>query len=287
MCSRFRKNSCQLLVAGCQLRKSVVVAVLLSLWTVAATAQAPTLPKAVRVGHPTLKVCADPEAMPSSNRQAQGYDNKIAELIARDLHSSVVFNWQRNGRGFVRDILNKGVCDVVMGVPSGMRGMLTTQPYYRSTYVFVTRRDRDFDLHTFQDPELKKLKIGVQVLEEEYAPPGQVLGRHGMVSNIVGYDTTESPASIMNAVYRKSVDTAIVWGPLAGYYAKRYPGRFEITPTPPADPPVPMTFSIALGVSMKHPELRDRLNEVITRRKRDMEGILRSFGVPLLPEGGR
>jgi ABC-type amino acid transport substrate-binding protein len=90
----------------------------------------------------------------------------------------------------------------------------------------------------------------------------------------------------MNAVYRKSVDTAIVWGPLAGYYAKQFPGRYEMTPTPPADPPVPMAFSITMGVSTRHPELRDELNQVISRRKKEIERILRSYGVPLLPEGG-
>jgi mxaJ protein len=267
MCSRFPKTS-----AKSRLNR-ISLAAVVALFTTVALAQSPT-----------LKVCADPEAMPSSNRRQQGYDNKIAEVLARDLHSKLVFNWQRNGRGFVRDILNKGACDVVMGVPAGVPGLLTTAPYYRSTYVFVTRRGRDLDLHTFQDPQLKNLKIAVQVLDEEYAPPGQALGRHGLGGNIVGYDTTENPVSIMNAVYQKKVDTAIVWGPLAGFFAKQHPGRLEITPTPPADPPVPMAFSIALGVSKKHPELRHRLNLAIQRHHREIDRILRAYGVPLLPD---
>jgi len=232
-----------------------------------------------------LRVCADPDAMPSSDRQQRGYDNKVAEVIARDLHARLVYEWQRNGRGFVRDILNKGRCDVVLGVPTDLRAMLTTIPYYRSTYVFVTRRDRALDLHSFQDPQLKQMKIGVQVLSEEYAPPGQALGRHGLTTNIVAYETTERPASIIDAVYKKDVDTAVVWGPLAGYYARRHPGRLEITPTPPADPPVPMTFFISLGISRKYPELRDKLNAVLQRRKRQIARILRAYGVPLLPAG--
>lgn len=278
---RFHSATCRLLSAK---RFAPAVVILAMACSTAAQSHVPENRENVR--HQTLNVCADPEAMPSSNRRAQGYDNQIAALIARDMHARLVFNWQRNGRGFVRDILNKGVCDVVMGVPAGVRAMLTTQPYYRSTYVFVTRRDRKLDLHTFQDPQLEKLKVGVQILEEEYAPPGQALGRHGLVANIVGYDTTNSPMSIINAVYRKQVDTAIVWGPLAGYFAKQYPGRFAITPTPPADPPLPMAFSIALGVSRRHPELRDRLNDVIRRRKPEIDRILRSYGVPLLPVGG-
>jgi mxaJ protein len=232
-----------------------------------------------------LRVCADPDAMPSSNRALQGYDNKVIALVARDMHLEVLYEWQRNGRGFVRDVLNKGRCDVVLGVPTGLRSMLTTMPYYRSSYVFVTRRDRDLELHTFSDPQLKRLKIGVQVLSEEYAPPGQALGRHGLTGNIVGYETTERPASIIDAVFRKSVDTAVVWGPLAGYYARRHPGKLEITLTPPADPPLPMAFSISIGVSKNNPELRDRLNEALRRRRNDIERILRTYGVPLLSEG--
>jgi mxaJ protein len=232
-----------------------------------------------------LKVCADPDAMPSSNRLRQGYDNKVAEVIARGLHAKLVYEWQRNGRGFVRDVLNKGVCDVVLGVPTDLRAMLTTTPYYRSTYVFVSRRDRDLDLHTFEDPQLKRLKIGVQVLSEEYAPPGQALGRHGLTTNLVAYETAEKPASIMDAVYRKQVDTAVVWGPLAGYYARRHPGQLEITPTPAADPPLPMAFSISLGVSKKRADLRDKLNDVLRRHKPEIDRILRSYGVPLLPDG--
>ena len=231
-----------------------------------------------------LRVCADPAAMPSSDARKQGYDNRIAEVVARDLGATLVYTWQRNGRGFVRDVLNKSVCDVVLGVPSDVRAMLTTVPYYRSTYVFVTRRDRELELHTFEDPQLRRLKIGVQVLSEEYAPPGQALGRHGLATNIVGYDTTDEAASIMKAVYRGKVDTAIVWGPLAGYYALRHPRRLTITPTPVADPPLPMAFSISLGVSKRRPDLRDRLNTVLSRHKSEISRILRSYGVPLLPE---
>ena len=114
----------------------------------------------ITAGAADLRVCADPDALPSSNRRMQGYDNKIAELVARNLHATLVYEWQRNGRGFVRDVLNKGKCDVVLGVPTDVRAMLTTVPYYRSTYVFVSRRDRGLDLHTFRVLER------VQVLSE-------------------------------------------------------------------------------------------------------------------------
>lgn len=232
-----------------------------------------------------LRVCADPDALPSSNRQQLGFDNKIASVLARDLHARLTYEWQRNGRGFVRDVLNKGKCDVVLGVPTAIHSMLTTIPYYRSTYVFVTRRDRGLTLHTLQDPQLHTMRIGVQVLSDEYAPPGQALGRHGLTTNIVGYETTARPASIIDAVYRKEVDTAVVWGPLAGYFAKRHPGKLEIAPTPAVDPPVPLAFSISLGVSKRNPQLRDRINDALRRHKVEIDRILRNYDVPLLVEG--
>lgn len=284
MCSRFLNVNRQWSAFTRRQVVLCIVATLVVCSTIAA-AQTHISQDQQDAARPMLRVCADPDAIPSSNRLRQGYDNKIAEVIARDLHAVLVYDWQRNGRGFVRDILNKGACDAVMGVPAGVRIMLTTLPYYRSSYVFVTRRDRNLDLHSLLDPKLKDLKIGVQVLEEEYAPPGQALGRHGLATNIVGYDTTENPSSIINAVYRRQVDTAIVWGPLAGFFAKRHPGLLEITSTPPADPPLPMAFSIAIGVSKQHPELRDRLNLAIQRHQHEIDAILRSYGVPLLPEG--
>jgi mxaJ protein len=234
-----------------------------------------------------LRVCADPDSLPSSNRQLQGYENRIAALVARDMNARLVYEWQRLGRGFVRDILNKGRCDVLLGIPTGFPRVLTTDPYYSSTYVFVTRHDRQLHLKSFDDPALRNLKIGVQVLREEYAPPGQALGRRGLVGNIVGFETPgESPGAIVNAVLRKSVDAAVVWGPQAGYYARTHRTELEITPTPPNDAPaLPMEFSISMGVRSGNHELRNRLNAVLHRRKPEIDGILRSYGVPLV--GGK
>src|SRR5437868_4179446 len=110
-----------------------------------------------------LRVCADPDNLPNSNRQQQGFENRIAELVARDLNARLTYEWQRMGRGFVRDVVDKGKCDVVLGIPQNFRALLTTQPYYRSTFMFVTRRDRGLHLHSFDDSQLRNLKIGVQV----------------------------------------------------------------------------------------------------------------------------
>ena len=200
----------------------------------------------------TIRVCADPDNLPYSNRQLKGYENKIAQLIARDLNAKVQFFFARQRRGFVRNQLDKNACDLLVGVPANFHPVLTTDPYLRSSYVFVSRKDRRLEIASFDDPQLNNLKIGLQVLEEDYAPPAQALARRHVISKLVGYESFGSEAGdIIRDVVRKKTDLAIVWGPLAGYYALRHPKRLTITPTPAADPPLPMAFSISLGVSKK------------------------------------
>jgi mxaJ protein len=231
-----------------------------------------------------LRVCADPDNLPFSNHKQQGFENRIAEIIARDLNEKVEYTWQRMGRGFVRNILNKHACDVVLGVPTGFHPVLTTLPYYRSTYVFVTRRNAS-PLTTFDDPRLKKIKVGVQIVSEEYAPPAIALGRRGLVANIVGFETSDSPGAIVSAVLRNQVGAAVVWGPTAGYFAKPNRAKLAVEPTPPADPPnLPLTFAISMGVRKTDTALRDRLNQVLSNRKPEINRILHSYGVPLVQE---
>jgi len=236
-----------------------------------------------------LRVCADPDSLPTSNRQLQGYENRIAQVVARDLHATLSYEWQRMGRGFVSNVLNRGKCDVLLGVPSNFSSVLTTEPYYRSSYVFVTRRDHHLQLQSFDAPALRKLKVGVQVLGEEYAPPGQALGRRGLFANIVVFDTpATSAASMIDAVVHRRIDTAVLWGPQAGYYARRYARQVELTPTPASDSArIPLQFSISMGVRKIDRELRDRLSAALQRNKPEIERILRSYGVPLIDNSTR
>jgi quinoprotein dehydrogenase-associated probable ABC transporter substrate-binding protein len=231
-----------------------------------------------------LRVCADPDNLPFSNMKQQGFENRIAELIARDLHANLQYVWQRMGRGFVREYINKGACDVLIGIPAQYRPMLTTAPYYRSTYVFVTRRDHALKPASLNDPALHQMKIGVQALEEEYTPPATALARRGMQSEIVGFDTIEDPESIMRAVADGKVDTAIVWGPLAGYFAREFGNGLQITPvTPEVDPPgVPFTFAISMGVRKGNTALRDELDRELQRHHDEIQKILIEYGVPQL-----
>jgi mxaJ protein len=229
-----------------------------------------------------LKVCADPDNLPFSNRQQQGFENRIAELLARDMHAHLVYVWQRMGRGFVREYLGKSQCDVLIGIPVSFAQVLATRPYYSSTYVFVSRRNAKLKPASLNDPELHSMRVGVQILDDDYAPPARALARRGMQRNIVGFETTGQDApSIIRAVANGKVDTAVVWGPLAGYFAKRYPG-VTLTPVQPeVDPPgLPFTFAIAMGVRKRNMRLRDRLQEFLDRHHSEIQSILRRYGVP-------
>jgi quinoprotein dehydrogenase-associated probable ABC transporter substrate-binding protein len=232
-----------------------------------------------------LRVCADPDNLPFSSREQNGFENRIAGLVAMDLGAHLTFIWQRMGRGFVREYLDKGKCDLLVGIPTHYRAVLTTSPYYRSTYVFVSRRD-ERAIPSINSPNLRRLKIGVQVLDEEYTPPGDALARRGLQSSIVGFDTTgDGGDSIVRAVADHKVDLAVVWGPLAGYFAQRHGRTLSLTPLEPeVDPPgLPFTFAISMGVRKGNLELRDQLEKILSSRKAEIQAILDQYGVPQLP----
>ena len=169
-----------------------------------------------------LRVCADPNNLPFSNQRGEGFENKIAELLAHDMGERVEYTWWAQRRGFFRNTLKAGACDIVMGLPAGSEMAATTRPYYRSTYVFVSRKDRHLKLASFDDPALKKLKIGIQIIGDDFsnAPPAHALSRRNIVTNIKGYtvygdyNQPNPPARIVDAVGKGDVDVAIVWGPI-------------------------------------------------------------------------
>ncbi len=233
-----------------------------------------------------LRVCADPDNMPFSNRQQQGFENRIAEVVASALGAHLNYVWQRMGRGFVREYIDKAQCDLVIGVPSNFRPLLTTTPYYRSTYVFVVPVKQEYKSVSLDSPELHRLKIGVQVLDENYTPPGSALARRGLQSEMVGFDTTgRSADSIIRAVADHKVDIAVVWGPLAGYFAKPFADSLKLVPVEPeVDPPgLPFTFSISMGVGKTNVALRDELEKVLVERRPQIQQILSEYSVPQLP----
>ena len=238
-----------------------------------------------------LRVCSDPNNLPFSNQREEGFENRIAQLIARDLGMKVTYYWFAQRRGFVRNTLNAGKCDVIIGVPSSFEMALTTRPYYRSGYVFVTRRDRRLRIDSLDDPRLRELKIGVQIIGDDYAnsPPAHALANRGIVRNVVGYSVygdyskENPPRRVVDAVAKGEVDLSTVWGPTAGYFAKQSRVPLAVTTfTPEIDLPfLPFVFDISMAVRRDSPELRDRLNAVIERRQPEIDRILREYAVPL------
>ncbi|HEV2836889.1 MAG TPA: substrate-binding domain-containing protein [Pyrinomonadaceae bacterium] len=245
-----------------------------------------------------LRVCADPNNLPFSNQKGEGFENKIAELLAQDLGERVEYTWWAQRRGFFRNTLRAGACDVVIGVPSGFEMALTTKPYYRSTYVFLSRKNRHLNLSSLDDPTLKQLKIGVQIIGDDFsnAPPAHALSRRNIIQNVKGYTVygdysqPNPPARIVDAVANGDVDVAIVWGPLAGYFAKQSRVPLEVVPVSPQidQPFLPFVFDISMGVRRGDQELRDQVEQVLEKRRSDIDRILATYGIPRvdLEKGG-
>ena len=242
-----------------------------------------------------LRVCADPNNLPFSNQRLEGFENKIADLLAQDLGERVEYTWWAQRRGFFRNTLKAGACDVVMGVPAGFEMALTTRPYYRSTYVFLSRKDRHVDVKSFDDPVLRKLRIGVQIIgdDQSNAPPAHALTRRNIVDNVKGftlygdYSQPDPPARIVDAVAKGDIDLAIVWGPLAGYFAKQSRVPLDVVPVSPQidQPFLPFVFDISMGVRRGDQEFKDRVDQFLEQRRSEIDRILADYRVPRA-EGG-
>jgi mxaJ protein len=240
-----------------------------------------------------LRVCADPDNLPYSSEDGSGFENRIAQLLADDMKLPLQYEWLPDRRGFVRKTLGARLCDVIIGVPVGFERTATTQPYYRSSYVFVQRAAGASPVRSFDDPRLARMRLGVQLIGNDLAasPPGYALARHGYTANVRGYPVPgEQPAAarIVEAVASGELDGALVWGPQAGYFAAhaRVPMRVGVLPAPAEAAGLPFEYSIAMGVRRGEPQLRERLNDFISRRQADIDRILAQYAVPRVP-GGR
>ena len=238
-----------------------------------------------------LRFCADPNNLPFTNRKLEGFENRLAELLARELDARVEYTWFAQRRGFIRNTLRAHECDVVLGVPTSFELTQSTRPYYRSTYVFTTVAERNLDIESFDDPILRELRIGVHLIGDDgaNAPPAHALAQRGIVENVRGftvygdYNEPDPPARILDALVRGEIDVAIVWGPLAGYYASTHgdvPLRL-VPVSPQIDTPfLPFVFDIAVGVRRGEDALRDEIDAVLLRRRDEIDRILASYGVP-------
>jgi mxaJ protein len=242
---------------------------------------------------PALRVCADPDNLPYSHEDRSGFENRIAQLIADDFGVPLEYAWLPDLRGFVRKTMGAGLCDLIIGVPVAFERTMNTRPYYRSTYMLVERGTDPAPPRDFSDPRLRQWRIGVQLIGDDLAttPPGHALAQAGATDNVVGFPIPgEQPAAarIVQALARGELDAAFVWGPQAGYYARRAgtPMQLHYLPPPATLRDQPFSFAIAMGVRRGDRALRDRIDDFIARRQADIDRVLADYGVPRVSQEG-
>ncbi|SDA15482.1 mxaJ protein [Methylobacterium sp. UNC378MF] len=240
-----------------------------------------------------LRICADPNNLPFSNQAGEGFENRISAIVAADLGATLTYTWWAQRRGFLRNTLHAGLCDVVPGLPVGTELARPTAPLYRSGYAFVQRPDAP-PISSFDDPRLKDLRIGVQMVGNDgyNTPPAHALSRRGIVQNVRGYalygdySTPHPPSRIVEAVAQGEIDTAVVWGPLAGYFAARQSPPLQVTlVNPPFDGArLPLAFDIAFAVRRDDDAgaFAREVGGALRRHRAEIDAILASYGVPRL-----
>lgn len=241
-----------------------------------------------------FRVCADPNNLPFSNSRGQGFENRIAALAAHDFGDALKYTYALQNARFIAHTLGANKCDVIVGVAEGVDRVATTDPYYASTYVFVSRKADNLKIASFADRRLRKLMIGVHLIGDESAPPALALAREGIVDNVRGYmieadySKPNPPARLVEAVANGDIDVAVVWGPPAGFFSTT--SRVPLAITPVRDgmrfAPLAFSFPIAMGVRKNDLALRDRLNDFLARERMAIRKILEDYHVPLVDTPG-
>jgi quinoprotein dehydrogenase-associated probable ABC transporter substrate-binding protein/PQQ-dependent catabolism-associated CXXCW motif protein len=241
------------------------------------------------VDHSALRVCADPNNLPFSNKQGEGFENEIAELLGERLGVPVRYTWHPETMGFVRNTLRAYLCDVVMGVASANELVQNTNPYYRSTYVLAHRTadgDRYADLAS---PAMKDATIGVIAA----TPPADLLAQYGLLDQAHSYhlmvDTRYySPGrDMMTDLATGEIDAALLWGPIAGYWAGKQTEPITLVPLHADRPGRRLDFRISMGLRPNEPEWKRELNDLIRELQPEITAILERYGVPLLDNRGQ
>ena len=235
-----------------------------------------------------LRVCSDPGNMPFSEKKGDGFENKIAEIVADELKVKVRYYWLTQGPGFVRNTLGTGLCDLIIGT-SGGDIVQPTNPYYRSAYALVTRKGDFSGVTKLDDPQLKDKRIGIIA----GTPPANRLGEVGLAAHAQSYAAYSFgadrkfqtvAAEIVADLGAKKIDAAILWGPSAGWLAKQSGVEMEVVPLLNEPDRPPMAYRVSMGVRHEENDWKRTLNNVLRKRRADIEKVLREFDVPLLDE---
>ncbi len=250
-------------------------------------AEAQTMPDLV--SRTALRVCEDPANPPFSDRKKQGFENKIADIIAGELQEPVRYFWAPSGPGFIRNTLNEDLCDVVMGYTIGSEMVQATNPYYRSTYVIVTPKGSPLaDVHSIDDPRLKGHKIGVF----SATPPTDAMLANGTLAQaklyplLVDHRFTALLDPMLADLRDKATDAAVVWGPLIGDSVKKSGGALVMTPLLKDVDRPGFSYRIALGVRQDETDWKHKLESVLRARKADINRVLADYNVPLIDNLG-
>ena len=241
------------------------------------------------VDRSSLRVCADPANLPFSNRAGEGFENKIAELLAAELGVPVRYTWYPQATGFVRQTLMARRCDLVIGISLGFELLQNTNPYYRSSYALVYRADSGLSATALDDPGLKVLRLGVVA----GTPPSSLLAKYGLLARVRPYqlvaDTRfDHPAKQMvDDVAAGEVDVGVLWGPIAGYYAKTHNPKLLVVPLETRAGEVRMDYRITMGIRFNEPNWKHEINDLIKTKQPEINAILSEYGVPLLDDQGR
>jgi mxaJ protein len=240
----------------------------------------------VAEGADEFRVCADQDNLPYSNNKMEGFENRIAELIAKDLGKHVKYQFWYDRIGFIRNTLNARRCDVIIGTVAGNDMVLASKPYYRSGYVFVYKKSSGYNIKDWDSPDLHKAKIGVV----GQTPPSRPLNDKGLLGNSRPYrimrDLNLPPSFMIDDLVKGDIDVAIVWGPIGGYYAKKASEELVVVPAPEYDQENPHGkeyWNISVGVRKKEKERMALINGVLERRQADINKILDEYGIPHVP----
>ncbi len=246
--------------------------------------------KADLVNRRVLRVCSDPANLPFSNQKGEGFENKIADIVADELKIPVEYTWFPQATGFIRRTLFAKACDVVIGFAQGDELVLNTNHYYRSTYALLYRKGQGLDgVASLDDPRLKDKNIGIIA----GTPPGDVMTSLDLMKFARPYPLTvdrrfESPAERMIADIRKGdIAAGILWGPIAGYFGSRGGEALEVVPLVKEAKGPRMSYRITMGVRQGDDTWKRQLNDVIAKRQGDIDKVLLDYGVPLLDEDNK
>jgi mxaJ protein len=270
---------------ACSLSRTILVCL-----AAASLFAADAMAQSDQVGTNWVRVCADPNNLPFSNEKGEGFENKLAELIAAKLNMQVVYTWLPQSMGQIAQLPGNGQCDILMGYAQGTGLVEDTNPYYRTSYVLLYRRDDPSlaGVSSLSDDRLKSKKIGIIAR----TPPASIMATSGLMANAKPFEanadrTSASPAAdVIAAIASGEIDAGILWGPLGGYYAQRSKEPLAMVPLVKEKAGPATIYGITMGVRPDEPEWKHKLNKLIAENQGDINAMLLSYDVPLLDEDG-